>query len=76
MQSRHATVSIDSMLVALQQTAAEKVCIALAARNQFDMKCMRYKNLDSLSFILGRHFYYFDKLKNVYFVGKEVRRRG
>lgn len=29
LQSRHATVSIDSMLVALQRTAAEKVCIAL-----------------------------------------------
>ena len=40
LQSRHATVSIDSMLVALQRTAAEKVCIALPSWKQFDMKCM------------------------------------
>ena len=51
LQSRHATVSIDSMLLALQQTAAEKVCIALPPGNHLDMKYMRRsienKNLGS-----------------------------
>ena len=53
------------MLMALQQTAAEKVWISLPSRNHLDMKYMRNsiekENIDSISFDLGCNFNYFDK---------------